>query len=59
MTDLTCNDIRQTLENGATLLEIASVLGHRSTSVTRRYAHLVQGAPVTAHAALDKKLQGK
>ena len=46
-------------QNGATLLEIGSVLGHRSTSVTRRYAHLVEGAPVTAHAALDKKLQGK
>jgi integrase len=46
-------------QNGATLLEIGSVLGHRSTSVTRRYAHLVEGAPVTGHAALDKKLQGK
>jgi integrase len=46
-------------QNGATLLEIGAVLGHRSTSATRRYAHLVEGAPVTAHAALDKKLQGK
>jgi integrase len=45
-------------QNGATLLEIASVLGHRSTSATRRYAHLVEGAPVTGHAALDAKLQG-
>jgi integrase len=45
-------------QNGATLLEIASVLGHRSTSVTRRYAHLVEGAPVTGHDALDKKLGG-
>lgn len=43
-------------QQGATLLEIASVLGHRSTSVTRRYAHLVEGAPVTGHAALDEKL---
>lgn len=43
-------------QNGATLLEIASVLGHRSTSVTRRYAHLVEGSPVTGHDALDKKL---
>ena len=44
-------------QNGATLLEIAEVLGHTSTTVTRRYAHLVQGAPVTGHAALDGKLQ--
>jgi integrase len=44
-------------QQGATLLEIASVLGHRSTVVTRRYAHLVQGAPVTGHAALNEKLQ--
>jgi integrase len=44
-------------QQGATLLEIASVLGHRSTAVTRRYAHLVQGAPVTGHDALDRKLQ--
>lgn len=46
-------------QNGATLLEIASVLGHRSTSVTRRYAHLVEGSPVTGHAALDEKLGRK
>lgn len=46
-------------QNGATLLEIASVLGHRSTSVTRRYAHLVEGAPVTGHDALSEKLRGK
>lgn len=44
-------------QQGATLLEIGSVLGHRSPSVTQRYAHLVQGAPVTGHAQLDKKLQ--
>jgi site-specific recombinase XerD len=46
-------------QNGATLLEIGAVLGHRSTSATRRYAHLVEGEPVKAHAALDAKLQGK
>ena len=44
-------------QQGATLLEIASVLGHRSTTVTQRYAHLVQGAPITGHAALDGKLR--
>jgi integrase len=45
-------------QKGATLLEIGSVLGHRSPSVTLRYSHLVQGAPVTGHAALDEKLRG-
>ena len=43
-------------QQGATLLEIGSVLGHKSPSVTMRYSHLVQGAPVTGHAALDEKL---
>jgi integrase len=43
-------------QNGATLLEIGSVLGHRSPSATKRYAHLVEGAPVTGHAALNSKL---
>lgn len=45
-------------QNGATLLEIGSVLGHKSPSATLRYAHMVQGAPVTGHTALDKKLSG-
>jgi integrase len=44
-------------QKGATLLEIGSVLGHKSPSVTMRYAHLVSGAPVTGHAALDEKLR--
>jgi integrase len=45
-------------QQGATLLEIGSVLGHRSPTVTQRYAHLVQGAPVTGHTKLDEKLRG-
>lgn len=44
-------------QNRANLLEIGTVLGHKSTTATRRYAHLVQGAPVTGHEALDKKLR--
>lgn len=43
-------------QSGATLLEIGSVLGHKSPSVTQRYAHLVQGAPVKGHTELDQKL---
>ena len=46
-------------QNGATLLEIGSVLGHKSPAVTMRYSHLVQGAPVTGHDALDSKLGGE
>jgi len=42
---------------GATLLEIGSVLGHKSPSMTMRYAHLVEGAPVTGHTELDEKLR--
>jgi integrase len=44
-------------QNGATLLEIGSVLGHRSPTVTMRYAHLVESAPVTGHTKLDEKLR--
>ena len=45
-------------QNGANLLEIGAVLGHKSPAVTRRYAHLVEGAPVTGHTELDSKLRG-
>ena len=45
-------------QSGATLLEIGSVLGHRSPSVTARYSHLIAGAPVTGHTKLDEKLRG-
>jgi integrase len=46
-------------QNGATLLEIGSVLGHKSPNMTMRYAHLIQGAAVTGHSALDDMLKGK
>jgi integrase len=44
-------------QHGATLLEIGSVLGHKSAQVTLKYAHLIEGAPVTGHSALDAKLR--
>jgi integrase len=44
-------------QQGANLLEIGSVLGHRSPSATLRYAHLVQAKPVTGHDGLDAKLE--
>jgi integrase len=45
-------------QRGATLLEIGSVLGHKSPSVTKRYSHLIAGKAVTGHDALDAKLRG-
>ena len=45
-------------QQGANLLEIGSVLGHKSPSVTKRYSHLIEGAPVTGHTKLDEKLSG-
>ena len=41
---------------GSSLIEIGSILGHRSASVTLKYAHLTQGKPVTGHDALNAKL---
>ncbi len=46
------------IQNGATLAEVGHVLGHKSVSVSARYAHLIEGKPVTGHAALDEKLRG-
>ena len=45
-------------QRGASLLEIGSVLGHKSPSVTQRYAHLVAGKAVTGHDGLEAKLRG-
>jgi integrase len=58
------HDLRHTCasylaQNGATLLEIGAVLGHKSQSMTARYSHLVKGAAVTGHDKLNEKLKGK
>jgi len=45
-------------QNGATLLQIAEQLGHKSLQMVQRYAHLVQGAALPSHAVLDSKLRG-
>jgi integrase len=62
--DLRWHDLRHTCasimaQNGATLVQIAEVLGHKSLSMSMRYSHLTQGSAVPAHAALDAKLTGK
>lgn len=46
-------------QKGANLLQIGVVLGHRSPAVTRRYAHLIEGAALPAHADLDAMLSFK
>lgn len=60
--DFRWHDLRHTTasylaQSGASLPEIGSVLGHRSPSVTQRYSHLVEGAPVRGHTELDAKLK--
>jgi integrase len=62
--DFRWHDMRHTcasilLQGGATLAQIAQVLGHKSLVMSMRYAHLVQGSAVTGHAALDAKLRGQ
>ena len=44
-------------QNGSNLLEIGSMLGHKSPASTKRYAHLVEHAPVIGHPRLDEKLR--
>jgi site-specific recombinase XerD len=43
-------------QNGASLIEIASVLGHKDLKSTQRYSHLVAGKAVTGHSAVNDKL---
>jgi integrase len=46
-------------QNGASLVEIGSVLGHSSPSITAKYSHLVAGRPVTGADKLAEKLGSK
>ncbi len=45
------------IQKGATLAEVGHVLGHKSVSVSTRYAHLIAGKAVTGHQQLDEKLR--
>jgi integrase len=58
------HDLRHTaasylVQNGASLLEIQEVLGHKTAGMSAKYAHLRKGAAVTGHAKLGEKLRGK
>lgn len=46
-------------QNGASLPEIGSVLGHSSPTITAKYAHLVAGRPVTGADKLGEKLSSQ
>ena len=64
LADFRWHDLRHTCasqlaQNGASLLEIGSVLGHSSPGMTQRYSHLVAGAPVTGHDKVNVLLGGK
>jgi integrase len=59
--DFRWHDLRHTCasflaQNGANLLEIGSVLGHRNPSITEKYAHLIEGKAVTGADKLGEKL---
>jgi len=59
LNDFRFHDLRHTTasylaQNGATLLEIADVLGHKQIEVTRRYTHLC----IEHKSALINKVMG-
>jgi site-specific recombinase XerD len=41
---------------GANLLQIGSVLGHKSVATTARYSNLVQGEPLKQHEVFEEIL---
>lgn len=64
LVDFRWHDLRHScasilLQSGSTLAQIGALLGHKSPTMTMRYAHLIQGAPVTGHDKLDEKLKGR
>ncbi|HTV97939.1 MAG TPA: site-specific integrase [Steroidobacteraceae bacterium] len=45
-------------QNGATPLEIAEVMGHKTLAMVKRYAHLVGGKAVTGQTKIGEMLKG-
>lgn len=61
ITDFKFHDLRHTAASylameGASLLEIGHILGHRTTQMTRRYAHLTESHTRIAINRLDERL---
>lgn len=62
--DFTFHDLRHSCAsylamNGATSLEIAEVLGHKSLDVVKRYAHLSEGHTARVVKSMNRKFIGK
>ena len=62
--DFRFHDLRHTAASylamgGASLLEIAAVLGHKTLSMVKRYSHLSEGHTYQVVAAMNKSLFGK
>jgi integrase len=61
--DFTFHDLRHSCAsylamNGASLLEIADILGHKSLEMVRRYAHLSQAHTTTVVARMNQTIFG-
>lgn len=62
--DFRWHDLRHTnaslmLQGGTTLAQLGKLLGHKSPSMTNRYAHMVPGAALPGHATIEAKLKGR
>ena len=63
ITDFTWHDLRHCcasylLMNGASLAEIAEVLGHKTLQMVKRYAHLSDGHVSNVVASMNEKIFG-
>ncbi|MBN2431901.1 MAG: site-specific integrase [Acidobacteria bacterium] len=63
ITDFTWHDLRHTcasylLMNGATLGEVAEVLGHRTLAMVKRYAHIAESHTAAVVERMNKNLFG-
>ncbi len=63
ITDFRFHDLRHTAAsylamNGATLMEIAEVLGHKSLQMVRRYAHLSQAHTLDVVESMNRRFLG-
>ena len=61
--DFTFHDLRHSCAsylamNGASLLEIAEILGHKSLEMVRRYAHLSQAHTTAVVARMNQTIFG-
>lgn len=63
ITDFVFHDLRHSCASylamgGATLLEIAEVLGHKTLDMVKRYAHLTEGHTASVVERMNKRIFG-